>query len=333
MICQAAPPVEVLLGIQESPKDAAQEPEKPEEDPSIASTEEDDADFEIPTIARAPYRTYFGSGYVHEFSSNFSGNGSISVNRGFAGAGVGLNFESSVQLSLGIAWSGDWYSFEGDSNLSPAPGVAPWNNIQAMYMGARVTADLDDHWRITTGASILFAGEPGVDVSEAATIQGIISATWALDKTFFIGGGVLLSSQLEDSILAIPLILIYWEFADDFVLSNILGPETYPTGAGLEVAWRPNRGTELSIGGRYENRRFRLDDSGPANRANGVGQDTGFPIWARATWKFRGGFRIDLVGGVSLFNSYELDDSVGEEIGSADLDPTPFLGLFASYRF
>ena len=54
MICQAAPPVEVLLGIQESPKDAAQEPEKPEEDPSIASTEEDDADFEIPTIARAP---------------------------------------------------------------------------------------------------------------------------------------------------------------------------------------------------------------------------------------------------------------------------------------
>ena len=215
----------------------------------------------------------------------------------------------------------------------PAPGVAPWNNIQAMYMGARVTADLDDHWRITTGASILFAGEPGVDVSEAATIQGIISATWALDKTFFIGGGVLLSSQLEDSILAIPLILIYWEFADDFVLSNILGPETYPTGAGLEVAWRPNRGTELSIGGRYENRRFRLDDSGPANRANGVGQDTGFPIWARATWKFRGGFRIDLVGGVSLFNSYELDDSVGEEIGSADLDPTPFLGLFASYRF
>jgi hypothetical protein len=200
-------------------------------------------------------------------------------------------------------------------------------------MGTRLSVDLDDHWQLTTGVSVLFAGEPRVDISDAATIQGIVSATWRLDKTFFIGGGVLLSSQLEDSILAIPLLLIYWEFGDDLALSNILGPETYPTGAGLELAWRPDSSVELSIGGRYEDRRFRLDDSGPANRANGVGQDTGLPIWIRATWKFRGGFRVDVVGGVSLFNTYELDDSVGNEIGKTDLDPTPFLGVFASYRF
>lgn len=255
------------------------------------------------------------------------------MNRAFAGAGVGLSFDAPVQLSLGVAWSGDWYSFDGDSGISPAPGIAPWGNIQAVYLGTRVTADLDEHWRITTGASLLFAGEPLADLRESATIQGIISATWRLDKTFFVGGGVLLSSQLEDSILAIPLILIYWEFGENLALSNILGPETYPTGAGLELAWRPDRATELAIGGRYENRRFRLNNSGPANRANGVGQDTGLPIWVRATWKFRGGFRVDLVGGVSVFNTYELDDSVGNEIGKVDLDPTPFLGIFASYRF
>ena len=320
------------MGVQDS-SDATSTEEKPTEKESATTDQDEEPTFDIPDVSLQPYRTYFGTGYVHEFSSGFSGGGSVAVNRGFAGAGVGLGFESSVQLSLGMAWSGDWYSFDGTSKISPAPDVAPWSNIQAMYMGARVTADLDEHWRVTTGASVLFAGEATADFSDSATVQGMLSATWRLDKTFFIGGGVLLSSQLEENLLAIPLILIYWEFADDLVLSNIIGPETYPTGAGLELAWRPNRGTEISIGGRYENRRFRLDDSGPINRANGVGEDTGLPIWARATWKFRGGFRIDVVGGVSLFNTYKLDDANGNEIGSTDLDPAPFVGIFASYRF
>ena len=329
---------EALLGLGQ----AADEPSSAGQDASTApdtadgidgSMPEPDESFLIDGVTRQPFRTYFASGYIHEFSTSFSNSGSVSVNRGFVGAGIGLDFDGPLSIGLGASWSGDWYEFDGDSALSPAPGVKPWNDIQAVSMRARMSLELSEQWILGGSLGVLFAGEPGAEFSNSSTIQTMLTATWKLNKTFFVGGGALVSTQLEDSVQVIPLILINWEISDDLILSNIIGPETYPTGAGIELAWRPNRGTELAIGGRYENRRFRLDDSGPAIRANGVGQDYGFPMWTRATWKFRGGIRLDLVAGLSLFNEYELNDSNGNLIGKTDLDPAPFMGVFGSYRF
>ncbi len=329
---------EVLLGLMQASDDSeslptdegdASEAKVQNEDPSSEASEP----FLIDGVTRQPYRTYFASGYIHEFSTSFSNSGSVSVNRGFVGAGIGLNLDGPLSIGLGASWSGDWYEFDGDSELTPAPGVQPWNDIQAVSLRARMSLELSEKWILGGSLSVLSAGESGAEFSKSLTLQTMLTATWKFSDTFFVGGGALISTQLEDSVQVIPLILINWEISDDLILSNIIGPETYPTGAGIELAWRPNRGTELAIGGRYENRRFRLDDSGPANRANGVGQDYGFPLWGRATWKFRGGFRIDLVAGLSLFNEYELSDSNGDVIGKTDLDPAPFMGLFGSYRF
>lgn len=284
---------------------------------------------------RIPDRTYFAAGYIHEFSADFSDSGSVSVNRGFASAGVrlGLGEDVPVQTSLGLAWSGDWYSFSDNSPLSPVSGVKPWTDIQAIAILSRFEWEINRNWRMFGGVSFLFAGAPSVSIEDSFTAGGNIGVAYAFNRKLRIGGGVLLSSQLEDSLLAIPLLVIYWEIADDLVLSNVLGPETYPTGAGIEFAWRPNKTTELAIGSRYENRRFRLDDSGPGYLANGVGQDTGFPAWIRSTWRFEGGFRLDVVGGVSLFNTYSVDDANGKRRAQNDLDPAPFIGIFGSYRF
>ena len=192
---------------------------------------------------------------------------------------------------------------------------------------------IDREWSTTVGLNLRFAGERDADAGDSMTVGGFGAVSYAFSRTFSLGAGAILSSQIEDSILVIPALVIYWQATDTIIVSNVLGPEVYPTGAGIEVAWRPDRVREVAIGSRYESRRFRLDDSGPAIRRNGVGEDTGYPLWARATWRFENGFRLDLVGGVSLFNSYRLDDANGNELAKTDLDPAPFIGIFGSWRF
>ena len=272
-------------------------------------------------------------GYVHEFDTDLSGGGSAGVDRGFAAFKIGIDPGGDLDGSVGVAWGGDWYRFKGTSDLSPAPDTGPWTDIQAMAILGRLSWQIDRAWSTTIGLDLRFAGETDADAADSMTLGGFGAISYAFSPTLSLGGGAILSSQIEDSILVIPALIVYWQVTDPVVVSNVLGPEVYPTGAGLEVAWRPDRLREVAIGTRYESRRFRLNDDGPAIRRNGVGEDTGYPLWARATWRFENGFRLDLVGGISLFNSYRLDDANGNEIAKTDLDPAPFVGIFGSWHF
>ena len=272
-------------------------------------------------------------GYVHEFDADLSGGGSVSVDRGFAAFKLEIDPGGDVKGSVGVAWGGDWYRFDGTSDLSPAPGVAPWSDIQAMAILGSMSWQIDREWSTTVGLNLRFAGERDADVGDSMTVGGFGAISYAFSRTLSLGAGAILSSQIEDSLLVIPALVIYWQATDTIIVSNVLGPEVYPTGAGIEVAWRPDRVREVAIGTRYESRRFRLNDGGPAIRRNGVGEDTGYPLWARATWRFESGLRLDLVGGVSLFNTYRLDDANGNEIAKTDLDPAPFIGIFGSWTF
>ena len=277
-------------------------------------------------------------GFVHEFGANLSGGGSVSVNRGFAAFKAGFEVGSDLTGSFGFAWGGDWYDFDGTSELSPAPDTAPWSDVQAISLNGRVTSKgifglADARWSATIGLDLRAAGEHRARAGESLTFGGIAAVSYAFNRRFSLGAGALVSTQIEDSILIIPALVVYWQVTDTVLVSNVLGPEVYPTGAGIEAAWRPDATRELAIGGRYESRRFRLDDDGPLARKNGVGEDTGFPLWARATWRLENGIRLDLVGGVSLFNTYRLDDSNGNQLAETDLDPAPFVAAFMSWKF
>ena len=291
---------------------------------------------DLPTDEKSGFQVVdyrLSGGFVHEFSADLSGGGSVSVDRGFAAFKVGFEVGEDVTGSIGIAWGSDWYDFDGTSELSPSPNTEPWSDIQAIALLGRGTWKIDERWSATMGLDLRFAGERNADVGDSMTFGGLGAVSYAFSKTFSLGAGAIVSSQIEDSILVIPALVVYWQVTDTVLISNVLGPEVYPTGAGIEAAWRPDARREVAIGGRYESRRFRLDDDGPLVRQKGVGEDTGFPLWARATWRFENGIRLDVVGGVSLFNTYSLDDSNGNEIASTDLDPAPFIGVFGSWRF
>jgi hypothetical protein len=303
---------------------------------SADTTTAETAETEVPVKPKTGFRIGDfkpSGGFVHEFGANLSGGGSVSVDRGFAAFKIGFEAGLSTKGNFGIAWGGDWYHFDGTSELSPAAETAPWSDVQAIALSARVTTEIDSRWSATVGLDLRTAGERDADTRDSLTVGGLGAISYAFSKTFSLGAGAIVSSQIEDSLLVIPALVVYWQVTDTVLISNVLGPEVYPTGAGLEAAWRPDARREVAIGGRYESRRFRLDDDGPLVRRNGVGEDTGFPLWARATWRFDNGLRLDVVGGVSLFNTYSLDDSDGNELASTDLDPAPFIGVFGSWRF
>lgn len=277
-------------------------------------------------------------GFVHEFATDLSGGGSVSVDRGFAAFKAGFEVDSELSGSFGLAWGGDWYDFDGTSELSPTPDSAPWSDVQAISLNGRVTSKgifglADSRWSATVGLDLRAAGEHRARPGDSLTFGGLAAVSYAFNRRLSLGAGALVSTQIEDSILIIPALVVYWQVTDTVLVSNVLGPEVYPTGAGIEAAWRPDATRELAIGTRYESRRFRLDDDGPITRRNGVGEDTGFPLWARATWRLENGIRLDLVGGVSLFNTYRLDDSNGNQLAETDLDPAPFIAAFMSWKF
>ncbi|MEE2971509.1 MAG: hypothetical protein VX672_00140 [Planctomycetota bacterium] len=277
--------------------------------------------------------TYASVGFLHEFATDFGDGGSVAVDRAFGSVGTEFQLHPDFKGSASLAWGGDWYRFDGDVGLSPDPDAKPWTDAQAVTALVFGNWQIDPRWSANLGLRLGFAGESGSRLKDSLTYGGNVALSYSFSRELTLGGGVLVVSQIEDDPLIIPLVVVFWQVTDSVIVSNVLGPEAYPTGAGAEIAWRPDQVSELAIGSRYEVRRFRLDDSGPARRQRGVGEDRGLPLWARATWRFGNGLRFDLVGGVSLMNKYRLDDRNGDRIGSADLDPAPFIAAFASWRF
>lgn len=273
-------------------------------------------------------------GGIYNFATGFEqGGGEVSVARAFAGVSAGFRFDPQLGVGLRLAYEGDFYNFSGDSVLSPAPGVQPWGDVQSVQLGGRLDYAIDRQWRVNAGLFFEFSGESQADAGESFTVGGTIGATYSFSETFTIGGGALLATRLEESVLVIPLIFIDWDFAEGWKLTNVAGPEAYPTGAGLEIEWTLNPAFALALGGRYEFRQFRLDDSGPANRAGGVGGVQSLPIWLRAEWRPTESWRLDAVVGVSAFQEYELWDARGIRQSKVDADASLFLGAFVSYRF
>ena len=93
-----------------------------------ASTSEDTSVTDAPIAENKPgfrvvdYRP--SGGFVHEFGADLSGGGSVSVDRAFAAFKVGFEAGENVTGSIGVAWGGDWYDFDGTSHFWSGPAIA-----------------------------------------------------------------------------------------------------------------------------------------------------------------------------------------------------------------
>lgn len=286
------------------------------------------------TEARRDIEYVLAGGYAHFFETDFeAGGGSMSVDRGFGSFSMRGAPSDDYGWSASLNWEGGWYSFDGGGTLATAAGGRPWRSVQSLMISAGASFKLDEQWRLRTSLFVDASGENDADVGDSLSFGGIVAASYSFSPELSLGLGALVATRLEDDVLVVPQLIVDWRPTKEFRVSNFAGPEAYPGGAGLEAIWMPIEGFEFAIGGRYTYRRFRLDDDGAAARAGGIGTDEGLPVWLRATMRATCGARVDLVGGIQFAGEMELADRDGDRLAEVDVEPSPFLGVFASWRF
>lgn len=273
-----------------------------------------------------------GGGYLYQFNSSLDGGGDVSVNRGFGFVRKSWQVDAKLALNLEVGWEGGWYRFGNGTNLALGTGQQPWGSIQSGQISFGGRYAIDEHLIALLSGFAQFSGEPDADAGRSATGGGIAGLSWRASEKFTIGGGALVTSRLEDSVLAIPLLFIDWEITEGLRLTNVAAPDAYPTSAGLELVWELHPDFDLAAGGNWVYRRFRLDSDNPV-APNGVGEDGTANFWIRARFGAAEGLRLDFITGLVYDERLKIFDSNGNELAGDDADPGLMLGAFLSWKF
>jgi hypothetical protein len=101
-------------------------------------------------------------------------------------------------------------------------------------------------------------------------------------------------------------------------------------GPGVSLHWQANAQWKLAFGVRYENMRFRLDDSGTTS--NGVGQNRTYPLNLAVSYQPNSDLHFDLLGGIAYAGELQLEDANGDFIQDSEYDEAPFLGLTVTLK-
>ena len=102
-------------------------------------------------------------------------------------------------------------------------------------------------------------------------------------------------------------------------------PASGGAAAAGEVAYRIIEPLEIGLGVLFNQRRFRLDGSGPA--PDGVGEDNTLPVRVRLGWNITPQLSLHALAGAALAGEVQLDDRNGNQLRSRDYDPAPYLGV------
>jgi hypothetical protein len=269
-----------------------------------------------------------GGGY--RFNTNFSDDGDVSQYRLLA------IFESDIKISRDwsvtpkVEYTYDRYYF---SPVKKLDNTKPWNRVHNLTIGVNFRWSVTQDWTLFMGPLFELAAEDGADLGTSLLGGGFGGVMYRVNDRLMVGGGLAVSSQIEDDVLFLPLLVLQWKITEKLSLGT--RPASGATGFYfiLELAYDLGPGWEIGIGGAYERRRFRLSNSDLAPFPGGVGQTTGIPLFLRVSKYLGRAWELEFFGGFSFYNRYEVYNSDGNSRGTADLDPQPFVHGAFTWRF
>ena len=265
-------------------------------------------------------------GYSHQFSTSIEGSGSYTADRAYFGISSRYTLTETVTLSVGVAYEYDYYNFTGNSVFA----TAAWNNVETLGILPRFDIRLNDHWSVGAAPLLQMSGESNASAGKTITGGALVNFRYAFDETHVLGLGLLAKGQLNNSVLVVPVPIVDWEIKKGLRISNVRGPEANPF-VGLELVQELSTQFNAALGGAWEYRMFRLDDSAPL--ANGAGLEQQITLYGRLEWKPVPQFRVDFLAGAAVMNQLKLYDSANNFIASEDGGTSLVLGVFASYKF
>ena len=263
----------------------------------------------------------------HVFNTDVDGGGELSITRLGARIGTDIEIDRDLKLSVRGTYELSLYDFSGLSDLGDPD---PWEDIHTLTLHTQLQWSIASDWTIFGGPVIRFSRESGADWDQGLTGGALFGATYVFHEGLVIGGGFGVTSQIEDDALVYPVLVLDWTITDELRLVAGSGPANL-SGPGLELVYDPPGAWSFGFGGRYELRRFRLNDTGIA--PSGVGEETSVPLWLRASYEANESVALHVYAGISALGELTLDDTNGIRVGSADYDPTPTLAFMASFKF
>jgi hypothetical protein len=312
---------------------------------SQTATEPEQTDFtEESDIANTPrvaptddlvIRIRTRSGY--DFDTGFDGE-SGSLTRWNTGIDLGVTIPATDRLSfnLDIATGITEYAFSGATGLLPGD-QEPWDTVLSHSFGFSGRYSFDKQNSMFVGLRVASDGDPDAEFEDTLTGGVFAGYTRSVSENLTLGVGLTAQTRLEDDPLIIPFPVILWKPPIDPERRWSISLGSSPGGpsnvAFAAVGYQASEQLSFfaGLGGAGIGGDFRLADD--AGVPGGVGRDVGFPLVAGLDWRPRQGVRVGAYAGVSFERELELLDASGTTVSKRDVDPTPVVGLTASFSF
>jgi hypothetical protein len=264
---------------------------------------------------------------AYQFETGLDQGGDFSVSQIFLGFDATSPVSRKALLTLSLNYNLADYDFSGVPGFA---GAAPWNRTQYFGITPRLFIRGANRWNYIVAPTIGWSAETDANLSDGLIYgASFIAAHTAASRRLTIGPAVGLFRQVERTIF-FPFLLINWKITDHLTLANPF--RAGPAGpGGLEIVYTPNAKWEFGGGGAARISRFRLSDDGPV--PEGVGQQSGLPLFARVTRKFGPSFKLDFYAGVDVAGQLRVDNSHGDSLATDDYDAAPIVALTFAGRF
>ena len=262
-------------------------------------------------------------GYLHQFNSDLNDGGSFSVDRAVARVGISRVFDRDRIIGVSFSYGYDGYRF--DDLIEE-----PWSDIHTMGLAFPVRWALAEDWSLFAVPTVLSTVESGASFSDGLTGGFLGGAAYAFGDHLVLGPGIGVLSQLEDSASVFPILIIKWNITDTLKLETGRGFGA-SQGPGLNLVWQASDQWKITLGSRYEKKRFRLNDKGLA--PEGVGEDRGIPVYLGASYATSQFSELSVYAGAKFGGTLTRDDDAGRQIARSDYDTAAFVGLAWKWGF
>jgi len=263
---------------------------------------------------------------LYQGKGKLEGGGEASATSVIVRAGMFGDIGNGNRAGLTLNYDHTDYSF---SNPVQFGGRAPWGTVERYGFSVPLSFGLKDDWTLGIAPSLDWIGEKGADSGESLTWGAIAFGAKRYANGNRLGFGIGAFDRLEKTSV-FPMIIVDWKLSDRWKLVNPL--PAGPTGpAGLELDYRFDGDWNLGLGAAVRTTRFRLSSTNVV--ANGIGEESGAPVFLRATRNLGRQSTLNLYAGIIANGKLSIENSSGNRLTRVDLGTTPIFAATLVTRF
>ena len=261
-----------------------------------------------------------------QFNTQVVDGGSFNWQDVSANVNVTRQFTSALSAGVSVRYNYQNWSWTNPQSFG---GQAPWTAINTPALGMNFGYSPSPEWRFGFAPTVEWSGETGTGTGGTATYGAVMSVarTFSKDLTLGVGAGVF--RQIDET-KVFPYLLVNWNITDKLRLRNSL-PAGPAGGAGLELSYALTERWSIAGGGAYRSYRFRLNQNNPV--ANGIGQNSFVPVFARLSYAIDRTTSVDLYAAATTGGRLSVTDPSGTTQYSNNYQTGFAMALSLSKRF